>query len=263
MKTLIKTISSFWSIAFHLNRSRSATGTLVLFVKIVLAFIYWKLIGKKFFVFNLAFEGRGFVFHANGRVDFAALHEVFVDREYEFPYSQDPKVIVDIGANVGDTAIYYSLLFPKAKIYVIEPNPNVHENLERNVKQFNNVTICKLAIAPDTGSTAFFFGDSHLGSSVNKRDQHTKSLAVASFTLEDFCKNYGISEIDILKFDIEGGEEYLLASPTIRFLVKELAGEIHADLVSVSASKLVDDLQLKDFQVKKLSKDRSIVFGRV
>ena len=48
-----------------------------------------------------------------------------------------PKVIFDIGANRGDTAIKYSNLFPLAKVYAFEPFAETFIKLKDNVKDFN------------------------------------------------------------------------------------------------------------------------------
>jgi FkbM family methyltransferase len=229
----------------------------------ILAFLYWKIFGRRFFPFTFSYLGRNFFFNANNRVDFATLSEVFVDGEYRFPYSENPRVIIDLGANVGDTAIFYALSFPEAKIYAVEPNPKVHQSLELNTKQFSNVTVCKCAIADSTGKMDLFFGLSHLGSSLGRREQNTHSVSVDTFTLEDFCKKYSIDRVDILKFDIEGAEEYLLRSPAIKSIVKELVGEIHEDLTTAPLHELVVSLNLKDQATKELTSERSIVFGRV
>ena len=43
-------------------------------------------------------------------------------------------IILDIGANVGQTIIKYQKLFPKAEIHSFEPIPEVFENLKKGLK---------------------------------------------------------------------------------------------------------------------------------
>ena len=59
--------------------------------------------------------------------------------EYFFPKELNPKVIFDIGGNIGITAIYLASLFPKAKIYTFEPLPDNFEILQINIQQYQNI----------------------------------------------------------------------------------------------------------------------------
>ena len=47
--------------------------------------------------------------------------------EYYFPEELKPKVIFDIGGNIGITSVYLASLFPEAQIYTFEP---LKENFE-------------------------------------------------------------------------------------------------------------------------------------
>jgi precorrin-6B methylase 2 len=51
----------------------------------------------------------------------------------------NPKVIFDIGANLGQSAIKYSKEFPNAKIYSFEPVDSTYTLLKRNVQDISNV----------------------------------------------------------------------------------------------------------------------------
>jgi FkbM family methyltransferase len=183
--------------------------------------IYWYLFAgqTRTKLLRLKFKGTPFTFYADNRLDLGTLEDIFVKQDYSFNYIGNPKIILDIGANIGDTAIFYSILFPGAQIFAIEPNPSVHERLGLNTAQFPNIKICKCAVADTTGKIDLFVGGSHLGSSIKAREQNTQSISVDVFSLEDFCKMQNLSKVDILKFDIEGAEENLLKSS---FMIKSL-----------------------------------------
>src|SRR5665213_1362795 len=74
----------------------------------------------RFFMFN----SHPF-FYRYGTSDASALNEVLFRKgkksEYYFPLDEEPKVILDIGGHIGDSAIYYALKYPKARIYTVEP----------------------------------------------------------------------------------------------------------------------------------------------
>ena len=46
---------------------------------------------------------------------------IFIRRNYRFPVDINPKLIIDGGAYVGYSSIYFSLKYPQAKIIAVEP----------------------------------------------------------------------------------------------------------------------------------------------
>lgn len=265
----MKRITNFFVSNFRL--SRSTGGSFIGFITLI---ILWKFLGKFEKELTLTYKGKSFYFVVNNRMDLAVLSEIFVNKEYEFDYrphlatpyegEEQVQIILDLGANIGDTAIFYALNFPNAKIFAVEPNPHVHEKLLKNTKQFSNITVCKCAVSDRTGKINLNFGDSHLGSSINTREQNKNSVEVDVYSLEDFCKKEGIDKIDVLKFDIEGAEEYLLKDAEfIKNNVAELVGEMHDDLVTTPLKPIIDNLHLQNIQKKTLSKSRYILYGNL
>jgi FkbM family methyltransferase len=181
--------------------------------------------------------------------------------EYDYPYQNNPKVIFDLGANIGDTAIFYSILFPEALVYAIEPNSFIFDKLKKNTKQFPNITCFQCAIGGTTGKIKLNLSESHLGSSLLYRVQNTKEIKVDVLTLGDFCIQQKVDKIDILKFDIEGAEEYLLQTKNLELLVGSIVGEIHNDLSQVDLDSLINRLNLKNSKKKFLSEKRYIIYG--
>ncbi len=265
MKRLIDLFASCYKISKNLAEE-SSIDKIFLATKTFLIIFILKFF-KREFVFQIFFKNKKFDFVVNDRMDLAVLEETFVKREYEFNYFPKPKVIVDLGANVGDTAIFYSILFPEAKIFSVEPNPAVWEKLEKNTEKFPNIKICKYAVSDKTGKIDLYFGDSHLGSSIKSREQNKNSVEVEVYSLEDFYKKENLEKIsekiDILKFDIEGAEEFLLGSAFLKKNVLQIAGEIHDDLTSVPMLEKLEKLNLKNKEIKTLSKTRYIIFGQI
>lgn len=226
------------------------------------AFIVWKIYKKVYFKFYFKFNGRSFVFFMDSSSDLAMLEEVFVDREYEMEYSKDIKNILDIGANIGDTAIYYSILFRDAKIFCIEPSPDNFEKLVKNTTQFPNISCFQQALSDKVGVASFYLGEAHFGYSLSKRTAQAKEIEVKTCTLQTFIRDVGIGTIDILKFDIEGFETVLLKqAKQIKF--RDLAGEIHLDLVKEDVETLIRELNLLKTERKTLNSRRYILCGKI
>jgi hypothetical protein len=61
----------------------------------------------------------------SGTSDASVLIETFV-REFHLPQGNlHPKVIWDLGANIGLTAAHYAVLSPDANTYCVEANPDL------------------------------------------------------------------------------------------------------------------------------------------
>lgn len=58
-------------------------------------------------------------------VDLPIVKDVFEKEEHFIPIDNfQPKLILDCGGNIGSTALYYTIKYPNAQIYSIEPEKN-------------------------------------------------------------------------------------------------------------------------------------------
>src|SRR5438128_1024549 len=53
--------------------------------------------------------------------DLRVVLKVLADHEYTTPLPINPKLIIDAGANIGISALYFANRYPNARIYAIEP----------------------------------------------------------------------------------------------------------------------------------------------
>ena len=71
----------------------------------------------------------------------AELYNVLIDQD-EYGYIQfavSPKVIVDVGANIGLSSVYFSIRYPEAKIYALEPALDNFDMLKKNTAPYTNI----------------------------------------------------------------------------------------------------------------------------
>lgn len=110
-------------------------------------------------------------------------------------------VIIDAGANVGLFSLY---MLPKVKeLYCIEPMPEHVEVL----KSLNlNCRIYQVALSNQNGTTAFKVDSSN--TTCNKIGEG--DLIVETVTLLSLLEDNNIKEVDLLKLDIEGGEQMVI-----------------------------------------------------
>ena len=81
------------------------------------------------------------VFYRSSSSDMILIYEILLQSKYKseyfFPNELNPKVILDIGGNIGITSIYLSSIFPDAKIYTFEPIPDNFEILTKNIQKYD------------------------------------------------------------------------------------------------------------------------------
>lgn len=174
--------------------------------------------------------GRELPFTVVDRADYVILDEVLVDGAYEIPEVTEPRTILDLGANVGASVAFFALRYPEAKIYACEPSPAVFDRLETNVGALEGVTLRRTAVADHSGTLAFRVSDESLMSSLDPRTPG-REVAVEARTLDDLLSELGVSELDLLKIDVEGAEYGVLSTFSGLERTRAVVGEVHLDLM--------------------------------
>lgn len=137
-------------------------------------------------------------------------------------------LIFDIGAHQGESVHFFKEIYPSSCIYSFEPNPDNFQILETVCSSYNSKSYegyCKsinLALAEKNGVLPFYKQSlSHLGGLLPINNQSRDSLGYAEkaqnnitnvkvVKLDDFCKEFNVQFIDILKIDVQGYELYVL-----------------------------------------------------
>ena len=260
MKTNLRKIFLLPKVSFALA-NRSILKAIYLYLKILITSINWKLRGTYEKKFNFCFEGFNFSYTLRDNTDIAALIEIYTEEEYRWDELSDPKYIIDLGANYGDTSLYFAIKYPKATIIAVEPSPDSFARLQKHAGQFNNIQSVHGALADSDGQIELhLMPGSSLGHSIRKRSEGAEVVTVPAMTLKTIFDKYEIKQDCLIKFDIEGGEEALL--PQIKNFpqVKALIGEVHYDLMNLSPDEVSNLLKEFSLQIQNLNqKDRVII----
>jgi FkbM family methyltransferase len=125
-------------------------------------------------------------------------------------------VVFDVGANVG----YFSLMAAKqiadqGRVYGFEPVSFVYQRAKYNcdLNNFKNITISNIAISDKAGEITINVGnDENLGmSGINHHNYLSgKSEKVKTNTIDNFIADNKISQLDVIKIDVEGSEFFVL-----------------------------------------------------
>ena len=133
--------------------------------------------------------------------------EVFVNKEYYFETDKANPVIIDCGANIGLTTLYFKELYPAATIYAFEANPFTFKLLEENVRNNNlsNVHCFNAALSDveTTQSLSFNAITSFAGTIVFEHKGWT-SIPIKTTKLSNYIGD--LTTIDLMKIDVEGAE---------------------------------------------------------
>ncbi len=126
--------------------------------------------------------------------------------------------IVDIGANIG----YYTVIAAGrtgevGRVIAFEPAPENYATLQKTISanNFPHVDIHQMAIADKKGTLSLNLYESNKGKhSLVKGSDEAKgfstSVQVETTTLDAFLMEHGITNVDVIKMDIEGAESLAL-----------------------------------------------------
>ena len=178
-----------------------------------------------------------------------AINEVFFLRAYE-KLQVNGRAVLDIGANIGDSAIYF-VLRGASHVYALEPYPYTCSIAVQNARanQLGGmITILNAGIAGEPGSILV---DPHFRNSSSSGLWEFKSgKIVPLLTLEELTKEYGLNGA-ALKMDCEGAERCALLhadNETLRSF-SAIILEYHYGYKDISAK-----LRAAGFNVKKLNR---------
>jgi len=193
------------------------------------------------------------VLRANSGADAFIHSEVFEHRYYHLPSDRSPATILDLGANIGLSAIYLSRRFPQAEVACVEPIPTNLDVLRRNLAM-NGV---KARIFPAAVDSAEGFAMMQLAG----RDYGHRivppgergpqpELRVPVVSVPAIMRQLGWDRIGLAKIDIEGQERSLFgANCDWLNSVDSIVIECHDDFGRPELDALADRF---GFRVEKL-----------
>jgi FkbM family methyltransferase len=164
-----------------------------------------------------------------GTTDIEVFEAIFVRRTYHFPVDIKPKLIIDGGAYVGYSSLYFSLKYPQAKIIAVEPEDSNFEVLEKNTRNVPNIRRIKAGLWYKNAPLKIRdFGAGHWSFRTEEAEE-TEEFGLQGITVSSLLEDSGFDRIDVLKLDIEGAEKEIFGRDCEPWLrkVNILAAEIH------------------------------------
>ena len=177
---------------------------------------------------------------------------------------RDGDIVLDLGSNIGLTAILIAKMNPGVKVIGVEPSPVNWVAAQRNIKKMgvtDSVTVLPAALCNSTVRTVKLFQDrgnagqctTHYGEVTRLEIKNTKYwsdtfwhgegahkekpyvLDISCITVQEIVDRYGINETVFVKLDCEGCEYFVVPSlsPGIYSMMMNgyVMGETHARFI--------------------------------
>ena len=153
---------------------------------------------------------------------FLAMYEEIYEKEfYKFDSETEHPYIIDCGANIGVSVIWFKTRYPQSELLAFEPDPAIFEVLKKNVEQFNfdNLTLTEAAVWINNDEVTFLREGGVAG-----QIRESGDIKAKAFRLSQLLDR----PIDMLKIDIEGAVHEVLEDCRGKLgLVKNLFVEYH------------------------------------
>ena len=155
-------------------------------------------------------------------------------------------VILDVGANKGQSIDFFKAIYPNCVIYAFEPNPRLFTALDKKYRDFKNIHLINKGVSDASGilelketvtdETSTFeelnYDSNYLKMKsailgVDPKDIVLKTHQVEVIKLSDFITENKLNEIHAIKIDTEGHELkclmglFSLTNPTIKYIQLE------------------------------------------
>lgn len=151
-------------------------------------------------------------------------------------------IAFDVGANIGITTTW--LARNSRHVYAFEPEPgNLLRQAETlGLNQVKNVTTVPCAVSDQTGTLSLHIYESygHHSLSPAHHKRPVGCLSIQTTTLDIFCQERSITQIDVLKIDVEGFELEVLRG------ARTLLSEHKIYLIIFEHSKTLLEIQKRD-----------------
>lgn len=201
----------------------------------ILLFIRWTQIpSEKFYrdlpykgIFSVKLDTKSFKLNSNGPIE----NEIFW-KGFEHAIDSSTwliwqklcsrnKFIFDIGANTGLFSLMAKAISPEAIVFCFEPSHRIYSKLIRNVESNDfDIKVSNYALSNRVGESTFYdlLDDTQTTASLSyeknvnipNRDQIIYEYKVKTITFDAFLNDIKISDVDLVKIDVELHEPEVL-----------------------------------------------------
>ncbi len=190
------------------------------------------------------------IYYRPNTADIDTFREIFFREEYAVSVT-NPIVIIDAGANIGFTSLFFAKQHPSATIFSLEPDKENFNYLKRNSINTPRIKPIQAALWNKEGTIEVVDkGYGVRGYIVEDSPSINSPTSMNSTTLVALIQRYNLTAIDILKIDIEGSEKEVFSVETDKWLplTKCLIIELHDRMKSGCSQAVFSALANYNFE---------------
>jgi FkbM family methyltransferase len=146
------------------------------------------------------------------------------------------KVVLDVGANAGIYSLAALAVQPDVVVHAFEPTPEIAARLRATAKLngLKNLYVHEVAVLRDDGQATLKRFRGELGNNegmnfVIRDIGNSDAERVKTVSLDQFCQDHSIDQVDLLKLDVQG-QEYSALKGAERLIRAGRIGTIFMEL---------------------------------
>jgi FkbM family methyltransferase len=138
----------------------------------------------------------------------------FKDMHFFLAGNKSP-VILDVGANTGESVYSFKEMSPGSSIHSFEPSPRTYAQLTENCKKFDNVKTWNCGVGSSPGTLPFLENNySSMSSFLPPGEEADGEIEMTTnvevWTLDSFATKQNVEFVHILKSDTQGYDFHVL-----------------------------------------------------
>ena len=157
-----------------------------------------------------------------------------MEKHYDMPCQIVPKTILDAGANIGLSAIFFAHKYPGATIVALEPESSNFRLLQKNASPYPQIKPLQAALWNHSGHIKLIDpDDGNDGFRTVEEDANGNAQVevVPALTVDAVISRMELTSIDLLKIDIEGAEKEVFENSSHWIdKVEVIMAELHDNL---------------------------------
>jgi FkbM family methyltransferase len=143
------------------------------------------------------------IFLRPGTADLDVYHQIFTREAYHLDLGE-PLHILDAGAHIGISAVYFASRYPGAEIIAVEPEASNYRLLCTNATGYANINPLQAGLW--NRKTHLTIEDPRAATWAFRVAEDSSGKHIPAVRVGDLLNDFDLARIDILKMDIEGSE---------------------------------------------------------